>query len=137
MARHQLSEQGKSVRLLRIGEQIRHVLAQALGRGEVRDDVLEATIISVSEVRVSPDLRHATVFVKSLGGDDEAMLEALKRNARYLRGVVAHELATKYTPELQFRRDDSYDAASRIDALLRSPNIARDLAGDLDKDEEA
>ena len=119
--------EGKSVRLLRIGEQVRHVLAGVLGRGEVRDPVLETHIVSVSEVRVSPDLRIATAFVKALGGDDDEVLAALKRNAKYLRGEVARSMSTKYTPELKFRLDDSYEEASRIDALLRDPKVARDL----------
>jgi ribosome-binding factor A len=119
--------EGKSVRLLRIGEQVRHVLAGVLGRGEVRDPVLETHIVSVSEVRVSPDLRIATAFVKALGGDDDAVLAALKRNAKFLRGEVARAMSTKYTPELKFRLDESYEEASRIDALLRDPKVARDL----------
>jgi ribosome-binding factor A len=129
MRKTQTSE-GKSVRLLRIGEQVRHVLAALLGRGEVRDPVLETAIVSVSEVRVSPDLRHATVFVKAIGGDDEAVLEALRRNARFLRGEVARALSTKYTPDLSFRVDESFEEASRIDSLLRSPRVARDLGKD-------
>lgn len=119
--------EGKSVRLLRIGEQVRHVLAGVLGRGEVRDPVLETHIVSVSEVRVSPDLRIATAFVKALGGDDDEVLAALRRNAKYLRGEVARAMTTKYTPELKFRLDESYEEASRIDALLRDPKVARDL----------
>ncbi len=122
---------GKSVRLLRIGEQVRHALAGVLGRREVRDPVLEAAIVSVSEVRVTPDLRQATVFVHPLGGANaEAVLAALKANARYLRGEVAKGLATKYTPDLSFRLDESFDAAARIDTILRRPEIARDLGGE-------
>ena len=128
--RRTATPEGKSVRLLKIGEQVRHVLAAVLGRGEVRDPVLEASIVSVSEVRVSPDLRIATAFVKVIGGDDAAVLEALRNHAKYLRGEVAKALSTKYTPELKFRRDESYDAASRIESLLRNPKVARDLGGD-------
>ena len=119
--------EGKSVRLLRIGEQVRHVLAGVLGGGEERDPVLETHIVSVSEVRVSPDLRIATAFVKALGGDDDEVLAPLKRNAKYLRGEVARSMSTKYTPELKFRLDESYEEASRIDKLLRDPKVARDL----------
>ena len=125
--RQMQTPEGKSVRLLRIGEQVRHVLAGVLGRGEVRDPVLESHIVSVSEVRVSPDLRFATAFVKALGGDDEEVLKALQRNAKFLRGEVARSMSTKYTPELKFRRDESFEEASRIDALLRDPKVARDL----------
>ena len=125
--RQMQTPEGKSVRLLRIGEQVRHVLAGVLGRGEVRDPVLESHIVSVSEVRVSPDLRIATAFVKALGGNDEEVIAALQRNAKFLRGEVARAMSTKYTPELKFRRDESYEEASRIDALLRDPKVARDL----------
>jgi len=93
----------------------------------VRDPVLESHIVSVSEVRVSPDLRIATAFVKALGGDDDEVLAALRRNAKFLRGEVARSMTTKYTPELKFRLDESYEEASRIDALLRDPKVARDL----------
>jgi ribosome-binding factor A len=127
MRRHQ-DQQGKSVRLLRVAEQIRHALADVLARGEIRDDVLASHIVSVSEVRVSPDLRHATVFVQPLGGlDVDAVLDALRRNSRYLKGEVARRVNTKYAADLHFRADESFDEASRIDALLRSPQVARDL----------
>ena len=122
---------GKSVRLLRIGEQVRHAVADLLARREVRDPVLENTIISVSEVRVTPDLRAAIVFVHPLGGANaDAVLAALKANARFLRGEVARKLATKYTPELSFRLDESFDAGAKIDAILRQSHIARDLNGE-------
>jgi ribosome-binding factor A len=119
--------QGRSIRLQRIGEQVRHALAEVLGRGVLRDELLERTIVSVSEVRVTPDLRHATVFVKALGGDDQAVVKALASHARYLRGEVARAMATKYTPDLRFRADESFDAGARIDEILRRPSIARDL----------
>jgi ribosome-binding factor A len=118
----------KSVRLLRVAEQIRHALAELLMRREIHDDVLSAHVVSITEVRVSPDLRHATAFVKTLGSqEEEAVIAALKRNARYMRGHVARALNTKYTPDLSFRLDESFDEASRIDALLRSDKVARDL----------
>ena len=120
---------GRSIRLQRIGEQVRHALAEVLSRGELRDELLSRTIVSVSEVRVTPDLRHATVFVKALGGvDDQAVVKALASHARYLRGEVARKMATKYTPDLKFRPDESFDAGARIDEILRRPSIARDLA---------
>jgi ribosome-binding factor A len=120
--------QGRSIRLQRIGEQVRHALAEVIGRGELRDELLQHTIVSISEVRVTADLRHATVFVKALGGgDDQAVVKALASHARYLRGEVARKMATKYTPDLRFRADESYDAGARIDAILRKPSIARDL----------
>ncbi|MDO9489940.1 MAG: 30S ribosome-binding factor RbfA [Sphingomonadaceae bacterium] len=136
----QRDEQGKSVRTLRVGEQMRHALAEVLGRGEVRDEVLERTIVSVTEVRVSPDLRHATVFIQPLGRqgpDAEAVIVALKRNGRYLKGEVAKRVNTKFAAELHFKLDETFDEASRIDALLRSPKVARDLVRDADADADA
>ena len=122
---------GKSVRLLRIGEQVRHALADLLARREVRDPVLENTIVSVSEARVTPDLRHAIVFVYPLGGEGgDAVLAALKANARFLRGEIAKRLATRYTPDLSFRLDESFAASAKIDAILRRPDVARDLEGE-------
>ncbi|WP_164157110.1 30S ribosome-binding factor RbfA [Sandarakinorhabdus rubra] len=127
MPRSTPDAQGRPIRLQRIGEQVRHALAEIIARGDLRDDLLAQTIISVSEVRVSPDLRHATVFVKASNGDDEAVVKALATHAKWLRGEVARRLATKYTPDLNFRRDESFDAGARIDAVLRRPEIARDL----------
>ncbi|MFZ4690679.1 MAG: 30S ribosome-binding factor RbfA [Polymorphobacter sp.] len=128
MPRATPDSQGRSIRLQRIGEQVRHAIAEVLGRGELRDELLQRTIVSVSEVRVTADLRHATVFIKALGGgDDQAVVKALASHARYLRGEVARQMVTKYTPDLRFRADDSFDAGARIDAILRRPAIARDL----------
>lgn len=124
-------EKGRSVRLLRIGEQVRHALAAILLRRELRDELLDKTIVSVSEVRVSPDLRHATAFIKALGDVDEhAVIKALAQHAGYLRGEIARTMSTKYTPDLRFRRDESFDAGARIDAILRQPHVARDLRHD-------
>lgn len=121
----------RSVRLLRVGEQVRHVLADVLMRGEVHDPVLAAHSVSVTEVRMSPDLRHATVFVKPLLGSDEAeVMAALKRNSKYLRGEVAKRVNLKFSAQLKFLSDESFDEASRIDALLRRPEVARDLSGE-------
>jgi ribosome-binding factor A len=140
MARAAETTAGRSVRLLRVGEQVRHALAEVLRRGELRDELIERSFVTVSEVRLSPDLRHATVFVKALvGGDDQAVVKALASHARYLRGEVAKRLATKYTPDLRFRVDESFDAGARIDAVLRRPEIARDLERPvqrLDEDDE-
>lgn len=119
---------GRSVRLLRVGEQLRHILSELLMRGEIHDEVLAAHSISVNEVRMSPDLRHATVFVRSLGGaDNDAVIEALRRNARLLKTEVARRMTMKYAAELKFLPDESFAESSRIDALLRSPQVARDL----------
>ena len=125
---------GPSQRQLRVGEQVRHALSDLLQRGEVRDDLVEKTVISISEVRMSPDLKLATAFVAPLGAaDDAAVVEALNRNARFIRGRMSPALRQmKYMPEFRFRLDTSYDNFSKIDQLLRSPEVARDLEGDQD-----
>lgn len=118
----------RSVRTLRVGEQVRHVLSEILQRGDVHDETLAAHVISVTEVRMSPDLRHATVFVKPLlGRDEEAVLKALRTNTAYLQREVAHRVRMKYAARLKFVADESFDEGSHIDALLRSPDVARDL----------
>lgn len=128
---------GPSQRMLRVGEQVRHALSDLLARGEVRDDLIETTVISISEVRMSPDLKIATAFVAPLGAsDDAAVIEALNRNARFIRGRMSPALRQmKYMPEFRFRLDTSYDNMSRIDALLRSPEVARDLEDDKKEEE--
>lgn len=128
MARPAETAKGRSVRLLRVGEQVRHALSEILMRGDVHDPVLASHLVSVTEVRMSPDLRHATVFVKPLLGADEAeVLAALKANVRYLRGEVARRVNTKYAAMLKFLPDESFDEGSHIDRLLRDPKVARDL----------
>lgn len=120
----------RSVRLLRVGEQVRHVLSDILARGDVHDEVLASHSVSVTEVRMSPDLRHANVFVKPLLGADEAqVLKALRTNTAYLQGQVARRVNTKYAAKLKFLADESFDEGGRIDSLLRDPRVARDLDG--------
>ncbi len=120
--------QEKSVRTLRVAEQVRHVLSEILARGDVHDATLEKHMVSVTEVRMSPDLRHATVFVKPLlGKDEEAVLKALRTNTAYLQREVAHRIQNKYAAKLKFLADESFDEGSHIDALLRKPEVARDL----------
>ncbi|MBX3597562.1 MAG: 30S ribosome-binding factor RbfA [Rhizobiaceae bacterium] len=129
------SSSGPSQRQLRVGEQVRHALSEMLQRGEIRDDLIETTVISVSEVRMSSDLRIATAFVSPLGArDDAAVIDALNRNARFIRGRMSPALRQmKYMPEFRFRLDTSYDNMAKIDELLRSPEVKRDL-DDKDKD---
>lgn len=123
----------RSVRLLRVGEQVRHVLSEILQRGEVHDDVLARHMVSITEVRMSPDLRHATVFVKPLlGKDEEAVIKALRTNTAYLQREVATRVKMKYAARLKFLADESFDEGSHIDRLLRSPEVARDLEGEQD-----
>lgn len=135
MSRFQ-SSKGPSQRQLRVGEQVRHALATVLQRGEVRDDLLEKTVISVSEVRMSPDLKIATAFVAPLNADDDqAVIKALARHAKFIRGRLSGELGgMKYMPEFRFRTDTSYDNFEKIDRLLRSPEVARDLDHDDEDD---
>ena len=123
--------EGRSVRLLRVGEQVRHVLSGILARGDVHDELLAKHPVSVTEVRMSPDLRHATVFVKPLlGADEDAVLKALRTNTAYLQREVAHRVQTKYAAKLKFLADESFDTGSHIDALLRRKHVAQDLGND-------
>lgn len=118
----------RSVRVLRVGEQVRHVLSEILMRGEVHDDVLTKHPVSVTEVRMSPDLRHATVFVKPLlGKDEEAVIKALRTNTAYLQREVAARVRQKYAAKLKFLADESFDEGTHIDQLLRDPKVAQDL----------
>lgn len=122
------SPEGRSVRLLRVGEQVRHILSELLMRGEVHDDVLTSHSVSVTEVRMSPDLRHATVFVKPLLGANEAdVLKALKTNTAYFQKEVASRVKMKYAARLKFLADESFDTAEHIENLLSNPKVAQDL----------
>ena len=129
---------GPSQRQLRVGEQVRHALSEVLRRGDVLDPLIETTVISISEVRMSPDLKIATAFVSPLGAkDDEAVVEALNKHAKFIRGRVSSALRQmKFMPEFRFRLDTSYDNFARINELLRSPEVQRDLDADDDKDAE-
>lgn len=137
MAKHNdTSPEGRSVRVLRVGEQVRHVLSDLLARGEVHDDVLTSITVSVTEVRMSPDLRHATVFVKPLlGKDEEVVLKALRTNTAFFQKEVASRVRTKYAAKLKFLADDSFDTGSHIDKLLSAPKVAQDLGKDADNNE--
>lgn len=131
--KHNDTPETRSVRLLRVGEQVRHILSDILARGEVHDDVLTSHVVSVTEVRMSPDLRHATVFVKPLlGKDEEAVIKALRTNTAYLQREVAGRMKMKYAARLKFLADESFDEGSHIDQLLRDPKVARDLGADGD-----
>ena len=131
MTRHHHRDQlaGASQRQLRVGELIRHELAEMLTRGEVHDPVIEAHMITVPEVRMSADLKLATIYIMPLGGRDEkAVLDALERNKRYVRGEIARRVNLKFAPEIRFRIDERFDEAERIEKLLRTPVVQRDLA---------
>ncbi|MEM6626934.1 MAG: 30S ribosome-binding factor RbfA [Pseudomonadota bacterium] len=131
--RHAKSNTGPTQRQLRAGELVRHALVEVLAREEFADPVLSGVSVTVSEVRMSPDLKHGRVFCSPLGGDNhEAVVEALNKAAGFLRGRLGQKIDMKYTPQLRFLDDASYDEARRIDALLASPGVARDL---VDKDD--
>jgi ribosome-binding factor A len=120
-----------SQRQLRVGEVIRHALAEILQRGEVHDPAFDGVVITVPEVRMTRDLKVATVFVMPLGGKNtEAILPAFERNKKFLRGEVAHRVNMRFAPELRFALDESFETGDRIDALLRSPEVKRDLDDD-------
>src|SRR6516225_4567539 len=122
---------GPTQRSLRAGELVRHALAEILTRGEVHDEVIETHLITVPEVRMSPDLRVATVYILPLGGhDNAAVLTALDRNKRQLRAEIARRINLKFAPDIRFRIDESFDEAERIDRLLRTPQVRRDLDND-------
>ncbi len=124
-------------RMLRIAEQVRAAITQVLQRGDVRDPVIEKTLIAISEVRMSPDLKIATAFVTPLGVSDHAeVIEALNKHAKYIRGRLGPQLRQlKYMPEVRFRDDTSFDNYKKIDALLRSPEVSRDLDPNTDDEE--
>jgi ribosome-binding factor A len=119
---------GATQRQLRVGETIRHALSGILLRGDIADPDLARQPVTVTEVKLSPDLRHANIYVRPFGeGDAATLVAALKRHQRYLRGELAKHVDLKFMPNLVFRIDESFDEAERIDALLRSPDVARDL----------
>jgi ribosome-binding factor A len=135
MARHQHRDQsaGASQRQLRVGELIRHELADMFSRGDIHDPVLQTHLITVPEVRMSPDLRLATIYVMPLGGRDASqVLDALERNKRYVRGEISRRVNLKFAPEIRFRADERFDEAERIEKLLRTPVVQRDLSRDDD-----
>jgi ribosome-binding factor A len=138
MPRHhqkKTSASGGSQRQLRVGEAVRHAVADILTHGSVHDSDLEGHIITVPEVRMSPDLKLATIYVMPLGGrDTEIVIAALDRNRKYLRGEVARRVNLKFAPDIRFRVDDRFDEAERIEKLLRTPAVQRDLAPDSDED---
>jgi ribosome-binding factor A len=136
MPRHQRNDQasGGSQRQLRVGELIRHELADMLTRGDIHDPVIQARLITVPEVRMTADLRLATIYVMPLGGRDvEAVIAALDRNKRYVRGEIARRVNLKFAPEIRFRVDERFDEAERIEKLLRTPAVQRDLDGEKDE----
>jgi len=128
---HRESTPGGSQRQLRVGELVRHALADMLARGEVHDAVIEGHLITVPEVRMSPDLRLATIYVMPMGGRDaEQVIAAFERHKKFLRAEIAHRINLKFAPDVRFRIDERFEEAERIDKLLHSPEVARDLKKD-------
>lgn len=126
----QTSSHAPSQRMLRVGELIRQALSEMLARGDIYDDVLASHPVSVTGVRMSPDLKLATILVLPLGGQDTAaVLKALESHRKYIRGEIAHRVNLKFAPEVRFRSDESFDQQARIDALLDSEKVKRDLSG--------
>ncbi|NBW75500.1 MAG: 30S ribosome-binding factor RbfA [Sphingomonadaceae bacterium] len=135
MARAPAAPETRSVRLLKVGEQVRHVISDLLTRQMVHDEVLTAHSVSVTEVRMSPDLRHATVFVKPLlGADEDLVLKALRTHTAFFQKEVAGKLRLKYAAKIRFQGDESFDVASKIDALLADPKVKRDLGEEQPED---
>lgn len=131
MSRQQHTPEQQSVRVLKVGERVRHILSELLVRQEVHDDTLTGHSVSVTEVRMSPDLRQATAYIKPLlGKDEDAVLKALRTNTAFLQREVAKRLGLKFAPKLRFRGDESFDEAERIERLLSAPEVARDLQDD-------
>jgi ribosome-binding factor A len=125
---HRDQSTGDSPRQLRVGELVRHALADMLSRGDVHDPIIEGHMITVPEVRMSPDLRLATIYVMPLGGrDEQEVLAALENNKRYMRGEIARRINLKFAPDIRFRIDERFDEAERIERLLRTPAVRRDL----------
>ena len=134
MARQQVTPEQHSVRVLKVGERVRHILSELLTRQEVHDDTLSGHSVSVTEVRMTPDLRNATVYVKPLlGVEEDQILTALRQNTAYFQREVAKHLGLKFAARLKFKADESFDEADRIEKLLSDPRVARDL-GEQDDD---
>ncbi len=131
------SASGGSQRQLRVGEIVRHAIADILSHGSVHDPDLEGHIVTVPEVRMSPDLKLATVYVMPLGGRDiDVVIAALERHKKFLRGEVARRVNLKFAPDVRFRVDERFDEAERIEKLLRTPAVQKDLAPDSQDSEE-
>ena len=135
MARtHHTSGGEPSQRMLRVAELIRHAMSDLLSRGEILDPILEKHVVTVPNVRMSPDLKLATIYVMPLGGQDaKEVIEALDRNKKFLRGEITRRVNLKFSPDVRFRQDEGFDASSKIDAILNSPKVRQDLAREDDE----
>ena len=130
----QASSPNGSQRQLRVGELVRHAISEILAQGNVHDPVLEGHLITIPEVRMAADLKLATIYVMPLGGGDvKDVVAALERNKKYLRGEIAHRVNLKFAPDIRFRADERFDEAERIEKLLRTPAVQRDLNSNSDE----
>jgi len=128
---------GPSQRQLRVGEMLRHALSDILRENEIRDSELEGVSVTITQVKPSPDMRYATVFCEPLGGKNaKAIVAALNRHKGFLRGEMGHRIATKFTPELRFVEDESFAEAQKIETILKSPEVQRDLSANHDDEED-
>ncbi len=132
--RQDITAEQHSVRVLKVSERVRHILSELLARQEVHDEVVSASNIAVTEVRMTPDLRNATAYVKPLlGSEEDDVVAALRQNTAFLQREVAKRLGLKFAPKLKFRKDESFAEADRIEELLRDPKVSRDL-DEMDED---
>src|SRR6201985_1633907 len=128
---------GPSQRQLRVGEALRHALAEVLRENEIRDPDLEGVSVTITQVKPSPDMRYATVFCEPLGGQNaKAIIAALNRHKGFLRGEMGHLISTKFTPDLRFVEDESFAEAQKIETILKSERVSRDLAAEDGDDKE-
>src|SRR5471032_279336 len=129
---------GPSQRQLRVGEMLRHALAEILNRNEIRDPDLDGVSVTITQVKPSPDMRYATVYCEPLGGENaKAIVAALNKHKGFLRGEMGHRIAIKFTPELRFVEDESFAEALKIEAILRSERVSRDLSSSSDDDDDS
>src|SRR6202000_42548 len=136
-SRHARRDAGPSQRQLRVGEMLRHALSEILARGDIRDPDLDGVSVTITQVKPSPDMRYATVYCEPLGGQNaKQIVAALNRNKGFLRGEMGHRIAIKFTPELRFVEDQSFAEAEKIETILRSPEVQRDLTSPEDDDHD-
>ena len=129
---------GPSQRQLRVGEMLRHALAEILGRNEIRDPDLDGVSVTITQVKPSPDMRYATVYCEPLGGENaKAIVAALNKHKGFLRGEMGHRIAIKFTPELRFVEDESFAEALKIETILKSERVSRDLSSSSDDDDDS
>ena len=135
--KHHDDKKGPSQRQLRVGELIRHAMTEILSRGELQNPLIAGAFITIPEVRMSPDLRLATIYIMPLGGKDEQeVLAALDRHKKHIRTELARRINLRYAPDLRFRRDETFDDAGRIERLLQSEKVQADLARPQDPDDD-